>query len=101
MNMDFHYYATYLAARVAGYEKEEAKTIACAAQYVDESDAGMIDKKLLPGMAETTPTIESMGTLLGRNVDASGGAFTSFRETFMKRMTGRYIWENGNTLKRF
>lgn len=69
MNMDFHYYATYLAARVAGYEKEEAKTIACAAQYVDESDAGMIDKKLLPGMAEMTPTIESMGTLLGRNVD--------------------------------
>ena len=36
MNMDFHYYATYLAARVAGYEKEEAKTIAYAAQYVDE-----------------------------------------------------------------
>lgn len=69
MNMDFHYYATYLAARVAGYEKEEAKIIAYAAQYVDESDSGMIDKKLLPGLSETTATIESMGTLLGRNMD--------------------------------
>lgn len=69
MNMDFHYYATYLAARVAGYKKEEAKTIAYAAQYVDESDSGMIDKKLLPGLSETTATIESMGTLLGRNAD--------------------------------
>ena len=69
MNMDFHYYATYLAARVAGYEKEEAKTIAHAAQYVDESEADMIDKKLLPGLSETTPTIENMGTLLMRNAD--------------------------------
>lgn len=69
MNMDFHYYATYLAARVAGYEKEEAKTIAYAAQYVDESDADMIDKELLPGLAEPTPTIESMGTLLKRSLD--------------------------------
>lgn len=69
MNMDFHYYATYLAARVAGYEKEEAKTIAYAAQYVDESEEGMIDKKLLPGLSETTPTIEDMGTMLKRNMD--------------------------------
>lgn len=69
MNMDFHYYATYLAARVAGYEKEEAKTIAYAAQYVDESDSDMIDKKLLPDLSETTPTIEGMGKLLGRNMD--------------------------------
>lgn len=72
MNMDFHYYATYLAARVAGYEKEEAKTIAYAAQYVDESEEGMIDKKLLPGLSETTPTIENMGTLLKRNMDLVG-----------------------------
>lgn len=69
MNMDFHYYATYLAARVAGYEKEEAKTIAYAAQYVDESETDMIDKKLLPDLSETTPTIEGMGKLLGRNMD--------------------------------
>lgn len=69
MNLDFHYYGTYLAARVAGYESEEAQVIAYAAQYVDESEADMIDKKLLPGLRETMPTIESMGTLLGRNMD--------------------------------
>lgn len=69
MNMDFHYYATYLAARVAGYEKEEAKTIAYAAQYVDESEADMIDNSLLPGLSETTPTIQNMYTLIKVNMD--------------------------------
>lgn len=68
MNMDFHYYATYLAARVAGYEKEEAKTIAYAAQYVDESEADMIDNSLLPGLSETTPTIQNTYTLIKANM---------------------------------
>ncbi len=37
MNLDFHYYGTYLAAKIAGYNDSDAKTIAYAAQYVDES----------------------------------------------------------------
>lgn len=36
MNLDFHYYATYAAARIAGYEAEDARTICYAAQFVDE-----------------------------------------------------------------
>jgi hypothetical protein len=37
MNIDFHYYGTYVAARFAGYSYNEATTIAHAAQYVDDS----------------------------------------------------------------
>lgn len=69
MNIDFHYYATYLAARIAGYTVAEAKTIAYAAQYVDVSGENMIDKKLLEGLPETTATIEDMGRLLRRDTD--------------------------------
>lgn len=38
MDIDFHYYATYVAARVAGYANKDAYIIAHAAQYVDVSD---------------------------------------------------------------
>ncbi|KPU43505.1 hypothetical protein OXPF_29460 [Oxobacter pfennigii] len=37
MNLDFHYYGTYMAARVAGYSKEEAQIICYAAQLVDDN----------------------------------------------------------------
>ncbi len=69
MNIDFHYYVTYLAARTAGYKKEDAQTIAYAAQYVDESTKDMIKEELLPGLMETTPTIESNSKILRRNFD--------------------------------
>ena len=36
MNFDFHYYATYLAARHALFSHEEGQTIAYAAQFVDD-----------------------------------------------------------------
>lgn len=41
MDKSFHYYGTYVAALVAGYEPEQAQTIADAAQYVDESDENL------------------------------------------------------------
>ena len=44
MNLDFHYYGTYFAARCAGYGNDEALTIAKAAQYVDEMSVGETDK---------------------------------------------------------
>lgn len=37
MDIDFHYYATYAAARLAGYRADESSVIAYAAQYVDDS----------------------------------------------------------------
>jgi len=42
MNVDFHYYGTYTAARVVGFRHNEAVVIAHAAQYVDDSDQAKI-----------------------------------------------------------
>ncbi len=39
MNADFHYHATHLAARIAGFNKAEADTIGYAAAFVDELSA--------------------------------------------------------------
>ena len=36
MQKDFHYYATYSAAYLAGYSHEESMVIAYSAQFVDE-----------------------------------------------------------------
>jgi hypothetical protein len=38
MNTEFHYYITGMAARAAGFTEDEARTIATAAEFVDEND---------------------------------------------------------------
>lgn len=47
MNLDFHYYATMVAACFAGFSKDEADVIANAAQYVDEHCADNIQRQSL------------------------------------------------------
>lgn len=37
MQIDFHYGTTYVIARLAGYPREDAHTIATAAQYIDDA----------------------------------------------------------------
>lgn len=37
MDIDFHYFATYVASRFVGYNKEDAKVIASSAQMIDEN----------------------------------------------------------------
>lgn len=66
MNLDFHYYVTYIAARNAGFDDDRALTIAQAAQYVDVSDKDMIKPDLLEGR-ETTPTFETTYQLFKKN----------------------------------
>lgn len=56
MNSDFHYYGTYAAARLAGYERSEAKTIAYYAQFVDECSKDFLTNY---GLADETPTVQS------------------------------------------
>jgi hypothetical protein len=57
MNKDFHYYGTYTAARIAGYERSDALVIATAAQYVDELTG--LEKITDPTLAsEATPTYQ-------------------------------------------
>jgi hypothetical protein len=46
MNKDFHYYGTYVAACLAGYDSDEAQMIAHSAQYVDDSSMSMLEDSL-------------------------------------------------------
>ncbi len=39
MDVDYHYYGTYVAACFAGFSKEDAEIIAHAAQYTDDAEA--------------------------------------------------------------
>ena len=51
---DFHYYATYCAAYIAGYSHEESLRVAYAAQFVDCCTKTFINKVKGPKVAATT-----------------------------------------------
>ena len=54
MQLDFHYYATYCAAFLAGYSHEESLEIAYSAQFVDECSRTLLAKLKAPSHAATT-----------------------------------------------
>ena len=54
MQKDFHYYATYCAAFLAGYSHEDALTIAYSAQLVDCCSRTLLSKLRAPLSAATT-----------------------------------------------
>ena len=54
MQMDFHYYATYCAAFLAGYDHEESLDIAYSAQFVDCCTRTLLSKLKAPLSAATT-----------------------------------------------
>lgn len=54
MQMDFHYYATYCAAYLAGYSHEESLDIAYSAQFVDCCTRTLLSKLRAPLSAATT-----------------------------------------------
>ena len=54
MQMDFHYYATYCAAFIAGYSHEESLDIAYSAQFVDHCTRTLLAKIKGPSNAATT-----------------------------------------------
>jgi len=54
MQEDFHYYATYCAAYLAGFSPEEAVEIGFAAAYVDFCTATMLKRLKAPISAATT-----------------------------------------------
>lgn len=69
MNLDFHYYATYLAACYAGLKPEQALTAARSAQMVDDLTLDFLDNyhlrdKTLP-VDKQTVTCMSMAELGG------------------------------------
>ena len=54
MQKDFHYYATYCAAYLAGYSHEESLSICYSAQFVDWCSATLLSKLKAPRSAATT-----------------------------------------------
>ena len=54
MQLDFHYYATYCAAYLAGYTHEESEEIAYSAQFVDCCSRTLLKKIKGPSSAATT-----------------------------------------------
>lgn len=54
MQIDFHYYATYCAAAIAGYDHEESLAIAYSAQFVDCCSRTLLAKIGAPAHAATT-----------------------------------------------
>ena len=54
MQMDFHYYATYCAAFIAGYSHEESLDIAYSSQFVDQCSRTLLAKIKAPSDAATT-----------------------------------------------
>jgi len=66
MNLDFHYYGTYSAARLAGYERAEAEVIAYYAQFVDECAKDFLTtNKVKDGI----PTVQSNGEIARMTLD--------------------------------
>ena len=54
MNSDFHYYATYCAAQLAGYSHDESADICYSAQLVDLCSKTFLNKLKAPAAAATT-----------------------------------------------
>jgi len=75
MNIDFHYYGTFVASRLAGYNHEEAEKIAYAAQYVDDSGLNRIKDKnndfFISDMTQI-PTIQNFSTLIKAEISRLG-----------------------------
>lgn len=67
MNSDFHYYATYCAAIIAGYTHSEAQDIAYSDQMVDFCTRTLLVKLKAPASAATTQLqLEMMDARTGR-----------------------------------
>ena len=54
MQEDFHYYATYCAAYLAGYSHEDSLSVAYSAQFVDHCSETLLKKVHAPLAAATT-----------------------------------------------
>ncbi len=76
MQIDIHYYATYVIARVAGIKAEHAQIIASAAQYVDDGVTKELRKEFENG-AQISPIITAHHGDSAKNLD---------------RHDQRYVW---------
>jgi hypothetical protein len=59
MQIDMHFYGTYAVARIAGFSPQEAKVVATAAQFVD--DSLLAEPVSLSGQGFLLPVVSSHG----------------------------------------
>ena len=69
MQLDFHYYATFCAAILAGFSRSDSLAIAYADQFVDECSVTLLSKIKGPSAAATT---QLQSELLNARTDRSG-----------------------------
>lgn len=69
MQIDMHYYGTFCLARAAGIEKESARIIAYAAQFVDDNVAEHVDDHDDGSQLYAIPTAHHAGDLSNREAD--------------------------------
>ena len=69
MNIDFHYYATYCAAYLAGYTAAEAADIAYSAQFVDCCTDTFLYAIQGPAFAATTQTNIELASLSSTKIN--------------------------------
>lgn len=91
MNKDFHYYGTYYAARIAGYEHDDAAQIALFAQCVDECTKTKVTGQMPSGNigeGSVTPvyTVQSTGGLQNKY----GMDFAKFTKEDLELIAG--VW---------
>jgi hypothetical protein len=73
MDVDFHYYATYYASRIAGFSFEDAKVIAYCAQLIDDNapralapTLGSENKEITPPDSAKKYTFKPIATFQGK-----------------------------------
>ena len=69
MQIDMHYYGTYCIARAAGINQKSARTIAYAAQFVDDNVAAHVDDHDDGSQLYAIPTAHHAGDLSNREAD--------------------------------
>lgn len=69
MQLDFHYYATYCAAFLAGFSHEESMSVAYSAQFVDCCSSSLLKKLGAPASAATT---QMQAELMNERTDIVG-----------------------------
>lgn len=103
MNLDFHYYGTYVAARLAGYDFNSAQTIAHSAQYVDDSDESMLKDSLGNYYIKDftpNPTVQSLADMMTKNFLWSEGSLKSIADIWIPfHFLPANYGENGNIIQ--
>jgi hypothetical protein len=83
MDIDFHYFATYVASRFAGYSKDQSKIISSSAQMIDENA-----RHTLLGKPGDTTGVRGVPDDFEIRMNASGSVLHKYRVQQTFQMLG-------------